>query len=104
MPGHVDRPPGKLHVASAWRGREIGANPDRWLTLLDAGDIAELENAAKSYLAATDDIAGITRERFPLPRFGTRLEKLRKELLDGLGFEVIRGLPVATYSQKLAAT
>jgi len=104
MPGHVDRPPGKLHVASAWRGREIGANPDRWLTLLDAGDIAELENAAKSYLAATDDIAGITRERFPLPRFGARLEKLKKELLDGLGFEVIRGLPVATYSQKLAAT
>jgi Taurine catabolism dioxygenase TauD, TfdA family len=104
MPGHVNRPPGKLHVPSAWRGHEIGANPDRWLTVLDAGDIAELENAARSYLAATDDIAGITKERFPLPRFGGHLGKLKKELIDGLGFEVIRGLPVADYSQKFAAT
>jgi TfdA family taurine catabolism dioxygenase TauD len=104
MPGTVNRPPGKLHVPSAWRGEEIGVNPDRWLTLLDAGDIAELENAARSYLSATDDIAGITRESFPLPRLSAHLEKLKKELINGLGFEVIRGLPVANYSQKLAAT
>ena len=104
MPGNVNRPPGKLHVPSAWRGQEIGADPHRWLTVLEGGDIAELENAAASYLAAADDIAGITKERFPLPRFGARLQKLKKELLDGLGFEVIRGLPVANYSQKFAAT
>jgi hypothetical protein len=104
MPGHVNRPPGKLQVASAWRGQEIGAHPDRWLTLLDAGDIAELENAAKSYLATTDDIAGITKERFPLPRLSAHFEKLKKELINGLGFEVMRGLPVAIYSQKFAAT
>jgi hypothetical protein len=104
MPGNVNRPLGKLHVSSAWRGQEIEAHPERWLTLLDPGDIAELESAAKSYLAATDDIAGITKERFPLPRFGAHLEKLKKELINGLGFEVIRGLPVATYSQKFAAT
>ena len=100
----VDRPPGKIDSPSAWRGEEIGANPDRWLTLLGAADIAELENAARSYLAATDEIAEITRERFPLPRFGVYLEKLRKKLINGIGFELIRGLPVANYSQKFAAT
>src|ERR1700761_6719259 len=98
MPGIVDRPPGKLHVPYAWRGHEIAASPDRWLTLLEAGDIADLGVAGKSQLAAIDDIAGITKEKYPLPRFGAHLEKLKKKLLDGLGFEVIRGLPVANYS------
>ena len=41
LPG-VDRPPGKIDIPSAWRGEEIGANPDRWLKLLGAADIAEL--------------------------------------------------------------
>jgi len=104
MPRNVDRPPGKVDVPSAWRGEEMAANPDRWLTQLDAADVAELENAARSYLAATDKIAEITRERFPLPRFGAYLAKLRKKLINGIGFELIRGLPVTNYSQKFAAT
>ena len=32
----VDRPPGKIDIPSAWRGEEIGADPDRWLTVLGA--------------------------------------------------------------------
>jgi len=103
LPG-VNRPLGKIDIPSAWRGAEIGTNPDRWLTLLGAADIAELENAARSYLAGNDEIAGMTRERFPLRRFGDYLEKLRKKLINGIGFELIRGLPVADYSQKFAAT
>jgi len=103
LPG-VDRPPGKIDIPSAWRGEEIRADPDRWLTLLSAADIAELENAARSYLAANDEIAGITSEKFPLPGFGVYLEKLRNKLINGIGFELIRGLPVANYSQKFAAT
>ena len=82
----------------------MAANPDRWLILLGAADIAELENAANSYLATTDKIAEITKDKFPLPRFGVHLEKLKEKLINGLGFEVIRGLPVANYSQKFAAT
>ena len=104
MPSSVDRPPGKIDIPSAWRGDGIAANPDRWLIALGAGDIAELENAAESYLATTDKIAEITKDKFPLPRFGVHLKRLQKKLISGLGFEVIRGLPVANYSQKFAAT
>jgi hypothetical protein len=104
MSGNVDRPPGIIDIPSAWRGQEIGADPDRWLTLLDAGDIAEFENAARSYLATTDKIAEMTKERFPLPRLGAYLGELKETLLSGLGFEVIRGLPVANYDQKFTAT
>ena len=104
VPGEIDRPPGKVDIQSAWRGAEMKANPDRWLVSLAAADIAELEPAAETSLGGSKKIAEITKESFPLPRFGAHLEKLKKKLLVGLGFEVIRGLPVANYSQEFAAT
>lgn len=100
----VNRPPGKIDIPSAWRGAEMKANPDRWLVTLKAGEIAELENAAESYLDRSRNIAEITKESFPLPQLGAHLEQLKTTLLTGLGFEVIRGLPVAKYSQEFAAT
>jgi hypothetical protein len=100
----VSRPPGKIDIPSAWRGQEMAANPDRWLIHLSAGEIAELEQAAQSFLAITDEIGEISKDKFPLPRFGPHLAKLRETLLTGLGFEVIRGLPVENYSQQMAAT
>ncbi|MGY3293802.1 hypothetical protein ACVWWP_006869 [Bradyrhizobium sp. LM3.6] len=106
VPSGINRPPGRVDIASAWQGAEMKAkaNPDRWLILLAAGEIAELENAAETYLGRSKEIAEITKESFPLPHFGAHLEDLKKKLLVGLGFEVIRGLPVAKYSQEFAAT
>src|SRR3954469_20959331 len=104
VPGGIHRPPGRVDIPSAWQGAEMKANPDRWLISLGAREIAELESAAESYLARRKEIADLTKESFPLPHFGAHLEDLRKKLLRGLGFEVIRGLPVAKYSQEFAAT
>ena len=98
VPREINRPPGKLDIPSAWQGAEMKVNPDRWLISLAAGELAELENAAESYLAGGKEIADITKESFPLPRLSAHLEDLKTKLLDGLGFEVIRGLPVAKYS------
>jgi len=102
-PGTIDRPPGKVDVASAWRGAEMKVNPDRWLISLAASEITELEDAAESYLGRSRNIAEITKESFPLPHFGAHLEDLKRTLLAGPGFELIRGLPVAKYSQEFAA-
>jgi hypothetical protein len=82
----------------------MAANADRWLVHLAAGEIAELEQAARSFLAQTKEIGEITKEKFPLPHFGAHLTKLKQTLLNGIGFEVIRGLPVEKYSQEFAAT
>jgi hypothetical protein len=103
VPREINRPPGKVDIPSAWQGAEMKVNPDRWLVSLAAGEIAELENAAESYLAGGKEIADITKESFPLPRLSAHLEDLKTKLLHGLGFEVIRGLPVAKYSQAFAA-
>ncbi len=104
VPRAINRPPGKLDIPSAWLGSEMKANPDRWLISLSAGEITELEYAAESWLAGGKEIAEITKEHFPLPRLSAHLENLKTTLLHGLGFELIRGLPVANYSQKFAAT
>jgi hypothetical protein len=104
VPREINRPSGKVDIPSAWQGAEMKVNPDRWLISLTDSEIAELANAAESYLGAGKKIAGITKESFPLPRLGAHLEGLKTKLLNGFGFEVIRGLPVAKYSQELAAT
>jgi hypothetical protein len=97
-------PPGRLDIPSAWRGEEMAAKSDRWLVQLAADEIAELEQAARSFLATTKEIGTITKDKFPLPLFGRHLAKLKETLINGIGFDVIRGLPVANYSQELAAT
>lgn len=100
----VNIPPGQIEIPSAWRGEDMAANPDRWLVQLTSDEIAELEEAAKSFIATTKEIGEITKEKFPLPRFGARLSRLKETLINGIGFEVIRGLPVAKYNQEFAAT
>lgn len=88
---------------SAWVGRDM-ARRDDWLVNLTPAQIAELEAAAEHYLFLGRDIGEITAKAFPLPTFAAHLESLSKTLLHGVGFEVIRGLPTATYTQETAAT
>lgn len=104
MPATAKMPSGPIDIPSAWRGEEMTAHPERWIVRLATRDIAELEQAAHSFLAATKDIGGITKEKFPLPHFGAHLAELKETLIHGIGFEVIRGLPVEKYTQEVAAT
>jgi Taurine catabolism dioxygenase TauD, TfdA family len=97
-------PPGPINIPSAWVGETMAANTDCWLVQLSAADIAEIEQAARSYLATTKDIGAISKDAFPLPRFGTHLMELKETLTKGIGFQLLRGLPVAGYSQEFVAT
>jgi hypothetical protein len=88
---------------SAWRGRDVAQRSD-WLIELTIQQIAELESAAAHYLSLGRDVGEITADAFPLPTFAAHLASLSNTLLNGHGFEVLRGLPVATYTQETAAT
>jgi len=89
---------------AAWLGRDIAACEADWLINLTPVQIGELENAAAHYLSMGRDVGEITAAAFPLPTFAAHLKTLSRTLLLGCGFEVLRGLPVATYSQETAAT
>ena len=89
---------------AAWLGHDMTNNPDAWLLTLSDADIAELETAAKHYLSLNRDIGEITAIDFPIDQFAKHLKKLKHKLLHGNGIEVIRGLPIAGYTQEFAAT
>ncbi|MBT7539525.1 MAG: TauD/TfdA family dioxygenase [Gammaproteobacteria bacterium] len=96
LPNYIDRP-------SAWVGRELANQHDQWLYTLADQDVADLEQAAGHYLDSGRDIGEMTKSDFSLDHFGHHLVKLREKLLQGIGVELIRGLPANGYSQKTAA-
>jgi len=81
----------------------MAARPNDWLIHLSPPQIAELEAAAATFLALGRDIGEIAADAFPLPRFSAHLTALSDKLLRGIGFEVLRGLPVDRYDQQTAA-
>lgn len=95
--------PSRITGPAAWLGPEIMARESEWLVHLIPADVAELERATTHYLSLGRDIGEITADDFPLGSFAQHLKSLRKRLLHGHGFEVLRGLPVESYSQEFAA-
>ena len=96
--------PERITGPAAWVGPDMAAHEDAWLYHLSADDIADLEHAARHYLSLQRDVGEITAAQFPLAHFGQHLKALQAKLLHGNGIEVLRGLPVAHYSQQFAAT
>lgn len=95
--------PEEFTGSSAWVGRDLAADPGQWRITLSSDQIADLEQAACAFLDLGVDIGEITAETFPLGPFTDHLRALREKLIHGIGVEVLRGLPVAGYSQKYAA-
>jgi hypothetical protein len=71
---------------------------------LAPAEIAEIESAIGALAAREADIAAIAAHDFPLPTLGPRLRtRVRDEVLNGRGFLMLRGLPVARWSLLEAA-
>ena len=99
----VSIPDKPIKGPSAWLGPDMVANPEKWLVHLTPDQISELENAARYFLSLGRDVGEITAQDFPLVDFGNHLNALREKLINGTGFEVLRGLPAASYSQEFVA-
>lgn len=100
----LDSLPKLMTGPSAWLGREMVDTPEAWLCQLSAEDVGDLEKAATHFLSLDQDIGEISKETFPLTTFARHIELLKQKLLTGVGVEVLRGLPVAEYSQAFSAT
>jgi len=78
---------------SVWTAAEMRAST-RWIYTLTASDIAELDRALA---AVRGNRIPFARAAFPLDGFGQRLAAIRRELEDGSGVLLLRGLPVERY-------
>ena len=96
--------PAQIASPSAWLGKQMRAQSESWLYTLTSDDIADLENAARYFQATGLDVGEISTETFPLTSFSKHIYSLKRCLLGGTGVEVLRGLPIASYTQAFAAT
>ena len=101
LPGSL---PAQITRPSAWVGGELASDETKWLYRLTSADVQDLENAADHFLSLARDVGEISSADFPLPHFSDHLRDLKEKLLHGVGVEVIRGLPIDSYSQEFSAT
>ncbi len=90
-----------LETACEWRSGDLG---DSYVLELSDAHLEELDRALTNAEASCDDVLDITRDSFPLPTLGPELERLTRELVDGRGVVLIRGVPVARYGKERASS
>jgi hypothetical protein len=104
LPNKNSTLPPKQTGASAWIGSDLSKRENEWLEHLSPAEINELERAAEPLVNDSFNIGTMTQAQFVLPTLSHKLAALRNELISGRGFSVLRGLPVASYSEREAAT
>jgi hypothetical protein len=82
--------PQVLETACEWTAQDV-ADPATWTERLSPAEVAEVEAAVARNSGR--DLLEIGKSDFPLPTLSKRLKVIEKELMDGRGFVLIRGLP-----------
>ncbi len=86
-----------LRGPSAWRGEDLERDPS-WREPLDEEDIAEIERAVAGAKATLRPTASLAKRDFPLPRLAPKIDRWRREIRHGRGFQVITGVPVERWT------
>ncbi len=86
---------------AAWRGPEVAERVGEWTVHLSADDIEEIDASLAAVKHAHGDLAWRDTDadpEFPLPGLSEKLRDANTVLRDGVGFMLLRGLPVERYS------
>jgi len=94
--------PARIDDPSAWHGPAMAARTD-WIESLSAAELDELSVASTPWLSDRADWSELSRERFVLPTLVPRLARVQRELLEGRGFVLWRGLPLASWGRRRCA-
>lgn len=93
--------------AAAWRGPDLAERAAEWTIHLSPADIEEIEAGLTTVKLAHGDKFWNQLESdavFPLPDLTKKLRPANHILRDGIGFLLLRGLPVDRYSLDEAKT
>lgn len=88
-----------LRIPAAWTPADMSRS-EAWVYPLSAAEIGELDTALRRVAASGATVDTMTRKDFPLPRLGSRLERMRSELVSGRGVVLIKNLPVTRWSEE----
>ncbi|KAH6898592.1 hypothetical protein B0T10DRAFT_578395 [Thelonectria olida] len=96
--GLPDGFPRLLDVPMAWTGAQLVGHESDYIHSLTETDRHEAENALRHFKALGLDGDLVCKDNFPLPTLGPRLDTIRRDVYNGKGFGVIRGLDPQKYS------
>jgi hypothetical protein len=98
---HAGPPLAPVEGPAAWRGADLARDPEAWTHTLHPDQIEELDAARRRTRGLS--LGSIRREDFPLPGLAPTLARWKRELRDGRGFLLVRGLPVARWGDEDSA-
>ncbi|KAJ4362455.1 hypothetical protein N0V83_010548 [Neocucurbitaria cava] len=86
---------------TAWTKEELEASHERWLRPFTEVEVDQIEQAIHQVESRQLQLAEIDRSTFVLPdHLATALTKVRDDLINGIGFVVLRGLPVHKWTTR----
>lgn len=97
--------PLNLHVLeprAEWRRSDV-EDQDVWTERLTDRELLELDEALCHAKSHSTDVLDLGRDDFPLPELAARLKHIGRELIDGRGFVLIRGIPRDRYDKSDAS-
>ena len=87
--------------AAAWRANEL-EDTSRWLVQLSEEEIAEIVKATRNAAENNFEIGEFGADDFDIPLFAERVEDIRDRVENGVGFVLIRGVPVDLFDIETA--
>jgi len=90
----------QLEPNCEWHSDDLG---DSYVYHLTDEHLGEIDTALQRAEAESDDVLDITRESFPLPTLGPELTRITRELIEGPGVVLIRGVPADRYGKERAS-
>ena len=87
----------------AWYGPQMAERVDEWTHHFSSTELAELEDASEQLVVQGRDILSIDKAAFSLGECASTLARVRRDLLEGRGFCLFRGLPVGRWGRLKSA-
>ncbi|KAJ5129073.1 uncharacterized protein N7443_006189 [Penicillium atrosanguineum] len=95
----------KVHTGpTVWKAEDYRNSPELWTHRFSDNEIQEISAAADEFIEMEIPLTGISKTNFALPNLSRRLEELRKDLIDGKGFYLFKGIPAQQWSLQKCAT
>lgn len=95
--------PKEITGPTVWKAEDYRNNPERWTHVFSDEEIEELGKASDDFIASGTPLTGMRRDLFPLPKLAPFFSSVRKELINGKGFILFKGVPVQEWGNHKCA-
>jgi hypothetical protein len=100
---HAAIPREEVKHPAAWRGSQLSKQPEKWIHHLDDATVADLRRMVSTLSLESPLLHRISRaqcSRLLSAATLALIDDIREELLHGLGFRLVRNVPVAQWSSE----